>query len=466
MNISESVDRLNKMIEDVGASFIDLKFCDLYGRWHHLTIDTSIIGEKLFTVGIGIDGSSMGYKSIESGDLTIIPDINTAFVDPFYDLPTISMICDITESSIEKPFHLDPRFIARKCESYLSNTVNGATALFSPEFEFYLFDEVEIAVKPHYSCFSLLSLEEDETGRGADIRHQEGYHHIPPADAFNNFRNNLSMMLKEANIPLKYHHHEVGAMGQQEIELGFLPLLNMADNVMLVKYFVRNLAYKEGISATFMPKPIQNASGSGMHIHLYLEKDGNSLFYDGSKPSCLSDTGMKYIGGILKNGKALFAFTNPSVNSYKRLCPHYEAPEYLFHSEANRTAAIRIPSYAKNPQEMRIEYRPSDATANPYLSFSALLLAGLYGIRTDIQAPDPVVGDFESQPSKVKKRFDRVPSNLKEALDALKREHEFLMVDNIFTEELINAWILLKSSEIDMIEKGISPMEFYLYYDT
>ncbi|MGQ9705662.1 MAG: type I glutamate--ammonia ligase [bacterium] len=466
MKRKEDIDIIKGLIEEKRALFIDLKFIDLYGRWHHLTINAKALKDDLLTVGVGVDGSSLGYRSVESGDLTIIPDIDTAFIDPFFEDTTISFLCDITESSNEKPFHLDPRQIARKCEIFLNKTLKGTRALFSPELEFFLLDKVKFSVSPHNSFFNLTSYEHEETMSGADIRFQDGYHHILPGDYFANFRNTLCRMLSEIDIPIKYHHHEVGAMGQQEIELEFFPLLKMADTTMLVKYFVRNLAANEGLVATFMPKPIVNSAGNGMHIHQYLEKDGLSLFYDKDGPSCLSELALKYIGGILQNGTAIFALTNPSVNSYKRLSPHFEAPQYLFHSEANRTAAIRIPSYAKNEIEMRIEYRAPDATCNPYLALSAIVLAGLYGIEKNILAPDPLVGNFEEQPQEIREKFKRVPQDLKEALLEFKRNHDFLFINDIFTDDFVKAWLSLKYNEVLRVEKHITPVEFYLYFDT
>jgi len=466
VNAKEDLDKIKNLIEEKNASFVDLKFTDLYGRWHHLTIDAKNIKNDLLTIGVGVDGSSLGYRSVECGDLTIIPDIDTAFVDPFFEEITVSFICDITESSNEKPFKLDPRQIARRCENYLNKALKETRIIFSPEFEFFIFDEVEFSVSPHNSYFYLSSLEHKDIMNGADIRYQDGYHHIPPGDNFANFRNSLSKMLSDINIPIKYHHHEVGATGQQEIELGFLPLLKMADITMLVKYFVRNLAYNEGLVATFMPKPIFSVAGNGMHIHQYLEKDGKSLFYDENGPSCLSELALKYIGGILQTGIAIFALTNPSVNSYKRLSPHFEAPQYLFHSEANRTAAIRIPSYAKNENDMRIEYRAPDATCNPYLALSSLVLAGLYGIENNIVAPDLIVGDFEEQPQEIREKFKRVPQDLKEALLEFKRNHEFMLTNGVFTDDFVKTWLAIKYNEVLRIEKHISPVEFYLYFDT
>jgi len=466
MSAREELDKIISLIKEKGALFIDLKFTDFYGRWHHLTLDPKNIKEDLLTIGVGVDGSSLGYKSVECGDLTIIPDIDTAFIDPFFKETTISFICNITESNFEKPYHLDPRQIAKKCEDYIKRTLKGARAVFSPEFEFFLFDEVEFSTNPNYSFFNIVSFEYEDTMKGTDIRYQDGYHHIPPGDNYANFRNTLSKMLSDIKIPIKYHHHEVGAMGQQEIEIGFLPLLKMADTTMIVKYFTRNLADNEGLIATFMPKPISNMSGNGMHIHQYLEKDNRSLFYDENGPSCLSELALKYIGGILQNGTAIFALTNPSVNSFKRLSPHFEAPQYLFHSEANRTAAIRIPSYAKNETEMRIEYRAPDATCNPYLAMSALVLVGLYGIENNIIAPDPIIGDFETQPHDIKDKFKRVPQDLKEALLEFKRNHEFILSNGVFTDDFIKAWLALKYNEILRVEKQVSPVEFYLYFDT
>jgi len=459
---------LKELAKSEKAHSIDLKFPDLFGRWRHLTISDAVISPHLFEFGVGIDGSSLGYSSTKEGDLTIIPDLETAFIDPFFEDRTLSFICDIYDCSIDKPFSLDPRSVARRAESYLSRKHPAWQALFSPEFEFYLFESVTFGCKPRLSHIEISSWETDkEEMLGYRIRRQDGYHALPPKDHHHNLRAMICNSLEQLGIEVKYHHHEVGASGQQEIELSFSPLLKIADNTILIKYIIRNLARREGLSATFMPKPIFGEAGNGLHVHQYLVgKKGLSLFYDPKDPEGLSDIGRFYVGGLMDCGRSLFAFTNPTINSYRRLMPGFETPIYLFYSEANRTAAVRIPSYAKNEKEMRIEYRPPDATINPYLAFSAMLMAGLNGIENKKDPGPPLVGDLTQQPEKIRKRHQKVPFTLERALDELEADHDFLLTGEVFTKELIDTWISEKREhELKEYAKRTTPFEFELYYD-
>jgi glutamine synthetase len=471
MNPSDSKESsriLKELVKSEGAGAIDLKFPDLIGRWHHLTVSVAVNNPRLFEIGVGIDGSSLGYSSVKSGDLSIIPDLSTAFIDPFFTERTLSFLCDIYDCKIAEPCPLDPRSVARRAEAYLANKYPGWQVRFSPEFEFYIFDRVSYATDPQLSYFQIDSEEtDDEEMLGYRIKEQKGYHAILPNDSHHHLRSAICKQLETLGIEVKYHHHEVGASGQEEIELGFSSLLKCADNTMLIKYTIRNLAVEEGLSATFMPKPIHRAAGTGLHVHQFLtDQNGNSLFYDPDNPEELSTIGRWYVGGLMHCGRSLFALTNPSINSYRRLMPGFESPIYLFYSEANRTAAIRIPAYSKSKKEMRIEYRPPDATANPYLSLSAMLLAGIYGIEEKIDPGPPVAGDLAQLPKDIQRRFKKVPFTLDRALDELEADHDFLLAGNAFTDELIQIWLSEKREhELKEYAKRTTPFEFELYYD-
>jgi len=450
------------------ATAIDLKFPDMIGRWHHLTISPSIIEPHLFEYGVGIDGSALGYSSVKAGDLTIIPDLETAFIDPFFENRTLSFLCNIYDCNIEKPFSLDPRSVAHRAEVYLAQKFPGWRALFSPEFEFYLFNNVSFSCQPQSAHYEVVSWEtSNEELLGFHISKQDGYHSLPPRDLNLNFRAQVCELLESLGLQVKYHHHEVGASGQQEIELFFSSLLKIADHTTLIKYIIRNLARKQGLSATFMPKPIFGEAGNGLHVHQFLvDAKGYSLFYNPKNPEELSEVGRFYVGGLMDNGRSLFGLTNPTINSYRRLMPGFETPIYLFYSEANRTAAIRIPSYAKNEKEMRIEYRPPDATINPYLAFSAMLMAGLEGIENRKDPGPPLVGALKDQPKEKRQLYRKVPFTLDSALDELEKNHDFLLKGNVFTKELIASWLYEKREfELKEYAKRTTPFEYELYYE-
>ncbi len=455
------IEKILKLIEKENIKEVDLKFCDLPGRWHHVTIPSELLTEELFEKGVGFDSSNfIGFRGVEEGDMSLIPDPETAFIDPFCGERTLSLICYISDSDSKKHFKKDPRFIAKKAEEYLLNSGIAEKSIWGPEYEFYIFDNLEFSNSPMNTFFRISSLEAREEGNPEiswSIRVKGGYHAIQPYDRYHGIREEIVRLLSESGVPIKYHHHEVGAPGQQEIEVGHHEMVNSGDWGMMVKYFVRNIAKKYGKFVSFLPKPLYNEAGNGLHFHQYLVKDGKSIFYDPEGFMGLSETALYYIGGLLFHSSSISAFTNPSTNSYKRLVPGFEAPTRAFFDVANRTAAIRIPKSA-SPITMRIEYRPPDATCNIYLAMTAQLLAGLDGILNKI---DPVSSGF----SPGKEEYKSLPSSLSEAIDSLKNDYKFLLLGDVFTEDLIHFWIEFKEKEIYEISKRALPIEFEIYND-
>jgi len=457
------MEKIFKLIEGEKIKGVDLKFCDLLGRWHHVTIPSELLTEELFEKGVGFDSSNFpGFRGVEEGDMSLIPDPETAFVDPFFGDKTLSLICYIADSESKTPFRKDPRYIAKKAEDYLLNSGIADKSVWGPEYEFYLFDDLEFSNSPMYTFFRINSLEARVDGNPEiswSIKIKGGYHAIQPFDRYQGIREEIVRLLSEAGISIKYHHHEVGAPGQQEIEVGHQGLLKSGDWGMMIKYFVRNVVKKHGKYVSFLPKPIYNEAGNGLHFHQYLVKEGKSLFYDPDGFMGLSETGLYYIGGILYHSHALSAFTNPSTNSYKRLVPGFEAPTRAFFDIANRTAAIRIPKHS-SPFTMRIEYRPPDATCNIYLAMSAQLLAGLDGIINKI---DPI--SLGLGPGKEETEYKFLPSSLPDAINSLKNDYKFLLQGDVFSEDLIHFWIEYKEKEIAEIGKRPLPIEFEIYND-
>jgi glutamine synthetase len=472
-----NVQEVKDYCQKYDVRIIDFKVSDLAGRWHHLSIPAGRFDEKVMTDGIGFDGSSYGFKTIEKSDMVFIPDLKTAFIDPFCDVPTLSMIGNIysLEGKIHR-FQGDPRFIAEKAEKYMMETNIADQNIIGPEFEFYIFDSISYENKPNHMEASINSMQavwntnDKFDNQGYKVGHHGGYHVAMPHDITHNLRTDMCLMLEELNIPVKYHHHEVGGPGQVEIEVEFGTMMDMADKTLLLKYIVKNMAIQHGKSATFMPKPIYGEAGSGMHVHMQLFKEGKPLFYDEKGYSGLSQTALYFIGGLLKHAPALLAFTNPSTNSYKRLVPGYEAPVSICYATANRSSVIRIPGYANRPETKRFEFRPSDATCNPYLAYSAMLMAGLDGIINKI---DPVAEGFGPYDVNIfdldeeaKKKIKGLPKTLEEALQALEQDHDFLLQGGVFTKELISTWIKTK---YEKDHKKISiiphPEEFAMYYD-
>jgi glutamine synthetase len=468
-----SLTKLTDLIKKHQIKFIDFRFIDLPGLWQHFSVTTSEINEGLFSDGIGFDGSSIrGFQEIHESDMVLLPDVDTAFVDPFCQIPTLSVTCDVLEPGL-KPYTRSPRHIAKMAEIYLKSTGIADTANFGPEPEFFVFDDVRFDQNPSCGYYFVDSVEaiwnsgkEENPNLAYKPRHKEGYFPVPPHDTFQDIRSEMVLNIVEAGIPVEVHHHEVGTAGQAEIDMRFAPLVRMADSLMVYKYMVKNTARKHGKVATFMPKPLFADNGSGMHVHQSLAKDGENIFYSQSGYALTSQTCMWYIGGLLKHAPALMAFAAPGTNSYKRLVPGFEAPVNLAYSQRNRSAACRIPVYNEIPQAKRVEFRPPDPTCNPYLTFSAMLMAGLDGIENQIDPGDPIDQNMYDLPPKVLKKLKTVPGSLEEALDALETDHDFLLRGDVFTEDVIETWIDYKrTNEIDEIRQRPHPWEFYLYFD-
>ena len=466
------IDLLLKKIKEKKFEFVDIKFTDIRGGWRHVTLPAERFTEKTFVDGIGIDGSSLGFLSVKAGDMIILPDPSFNFVDPFWETPTISVIGNVYEVNPTEPHPRDPRHTATKAINRLKKLMPDTEAFIGPEFEFYLFDDVRYDQSPSHGFYFLDSEEAEwnsgvnsELNSGHHIRYKEGYHAAPPLDKTYEIRSHICKLLKDAGLNVKYHHHEVGGASQQEIETSFAPFMEMADKSQLAKYLIKNAASRYGKSASFMPKPLFMEPGSGLHVHQFLAKNDFSIFYDENKPLKLSDIGRYYLGGVLRHAPALLAFTSPSTNSFKRLVPGFEAPVRISYSVGNRTAAVRIPGYIKDPAVMRIEFRPPDGTANIYLAFSAMLMAGLDGIINKIDPGEPINIDIGKLSEVEAARYPLLPSSLSRAIDALEADHDFLQADGVFSPELIDTWIKIKQNEIEQIRLRPHPWEFRLYYD-
>ncbi len=461
-------------VEQNDVQMIDLKFTDLWGRWHHLTIPQSQFTPTLMEAGVGFDGSAVGLKSVKAGDMVLVPDLSTGFADPFWDAPTLSFICTTLEADTKAVFPNDPRNIARRAEEHLIESGIADRSLWGPEFEFYVFDSVAYENEMNRAGYSVESSEaawrSDAEGHGHYIPLHGGYHAIPPQDTLYNMRTEMSLPLQTMGVPVKYHHHEVGGPGQCEIETPLMGLLQAGDATMIVKYVAKMVAHRHGQTATFMPKPLYGEAGSGMHFHQHLFKGDQNVFYDPEGYGLLSQTALHYIGGLLHHGPALLALTNPSTNSYRRLVPGFEAPVNAFFSIGNRSAAVRIPRYATQPDEVRFEFRPPDATGNVYLALAAQLLAGLDGIRQQIDPTEagfgPIDADVFSWTDEQRSKIQPLPNSLKDALDALADDHEFLLAGDVFSEHLIERWVAFKmDKEYYQVRNRPHPYEMELYFD-
>lgn len=460
---------------------VDFKEIDLAGRWHHLTIPVERFDESILKKGIGFDGSSYGFLTVEKSDMVFIPDLSSAFVDPVIEMPTITMIGDIykiTDSGLER-FGSDPRFIAQKAEDFLSSTGIADTCLFGPEFEFYILDNIEYRNQYNHIEVHLDSAQAewnsiespyDEYSKnlGCKVTGHGGYHVDIPHDVSFNLRNTIVRTLEENGVPVKYHHSENGGPGQVEIEVNFATLKEMSDRTQKVKYFVRNISMQHGKTVTFMPKPFLGECGNGMHVHMHMFKDGKPIFYDEKGYSNLSDIALSAICGILKHAPALLAFTNPTTNSYKRLVPGYEAPVTICFATSNRSSVIRIPGYAKAPEDKRFEFRPSDAMANPYLAYSALLMAAIDGIANQLK-PSAEYGPYDKNmynlTDEEKKIVKSLPKSLEEAADALEKDYAFLLNGGVFSEEIIQNQLLKVRKDVEEVRAIPHPIEFEKYYD-
>lgn len=468
----ESVDAALAYIREKRIDLVDLKIGGLSGEWRHITVPAREITPVFFKEGVGFDGSSVrGMGNTEHGDLAAVPDPAAAFVDPFYAVPTLSFICDIVSADGQRAFPRDPRGVARRAEAYLARTRIADRAVFAPEFEFYVFDRVAVRNDAMRVSVEIDAGESDGAG-GAAISPGGGYACAPPSDRLAALRSEITVELEKLAVPVHYHHHEVGPAGQCEIETSLLTLTRAADQAMLIKYVIKNVAARHGKVATFMPKPMHGQAGNGMHVHQRLENRAGPLFFDAApgRYAQLSDTALGYIAGLLSHGPALTGLTNPSTNSYKRLVDGYEAPVSLFFSLANRSAAIRVPGYATRPEEKRIEYRPPDFTGNVYLTLAAMLLAGLDGVarRIDPKAAGfgPYDVDIARADEALRQRVRPIPASVEQAMAALSEGRGVLTATEVFSDDLINAWIDLRLLR-DAREVGLRPhpYEFALYLD-
>jgi len=463
-----------KLAKDAGIKIVDVKFVDLLGVWQHFSLPVENLDGDLFGEGIGFDGSSIrGFQSIHESDMLLVADPETACVDPIPEVPTLSLICNVFDPVKRERYSRDPRYIAQKAETYLKSTGIADVSFWGPELEFYLFDDVRFDQTAHSGYYFIDSNEGVwNTGRaenpnlGYKLRHKEGYFPVPPADTFQDIRSEIILTLKEVGVRTEVHHHEVGTAGQGEIDMRFGTLTKMADNVLYYKYVVRNIARKHGKTATFMPKPIFGDNGSGMHTNQSLWKGETNLFWDEQGYGQISQLAKYYIGGLLRHAPALLGLCAPTTNSYRRLVPGFEAPVNLVYSQRNRSAALRIPIYSKNPKSKRIEFRCPDPASNPYLCFAAQLMAGLDGIRNRIDPGQPIDKDLYELPPEEARRVKSTPGSLAEVLDALEKDHDWLLEGNVFTKDVIETWITYKRErELAPVNLRPVPYEFFLYFD-
>ena len=452
---------------------VDLKITGLGGQWLHITIPARQFTQKYFEEGVGYDGSSgSGFTRVESGDVNALPRPETAFVDPFWDRPTLSFLCDTITADTHEPFPIDPRTVAARTIAYLRSTGIADEAWMGPEFEFHIFDRVDVTHEPYLTRINIECSEVEPDGATPAIPKKGGYFRVPPSEHFHDLRSEIALTLESLGIAVRYHHHEVGASGQCEIEVNLAPLVRAADQAMIIKYVVKNLARKHGRLATFMPKPIFGEAGNGMHVHQKLTKGGRHIFFDEARKNYanLSELALYYTAGLLKHGAALTGITNPSTNSYKRLVEGYEAPVNLFFSLANRSAAVRVPKYAVSPEDKRIEYRPPDFTCNVYLALAAMVLAGIDGVQTKLNPTQQNYGPFDvdisKQDAEFRSRIGVVPRSLDDALTALLRDHDFLLKGGAFTADFVSGWVETKrNTEAWPMAIRPHPYEYQLYLD-
>ena len=465
---------LLKEIKDLDVKMVDMRFTDMPGTTHHFTIPIKFLNEDIFEDGLGFDGSSVrGFQAIENSDMIVIPDVTTAYIDPFFSEKTIVFYCDIKDPITKESYTRDPRNIAKKAEGYLKTSGIGDTAFFGPEAEFFIFNDVKYDSGSNFAFHEVDSSEgtwntgkEEGPNLGHKPRHKEGYFPLPPVDSMHDVRTEMVMTMQDIGLTVEAHHHEVATGGQQEIDLEFAPLVSMADDLMKYKYVVKNVAKLHGLSATFMPKPLFGDNGSGMHVHQSVWKDGDTLMYKKGNYADLSDLALNYIGGILKHAPALLAFCAPTTNSYKRLVPGFEAPVNIAYSQRNRTASVRIPTYSSSPKSKRMEFRCPDPTANPYLAFAAMLMAGLDGVKNKIDPGEPTDINIYEAPEEILAKIPSTPGSLAEALDALESDHAFLLEGDVFTKDVIETYVNYKrENEVNPVNIQPHPHEFKLYYD-
>ena len=453
---------------------VDFKFMDLPGMWQHFSMPISELTEDLFEEGVGFDGSSIrGFQQIHESDMLLFPDPATAIPDPACKIDTLSIVCNIKDPVTLESYSRDVRHVAQKAEAYLKSTGIADTSFWGPEAEFYLLNDIRYGQDHHSGYYFVDSVEGSwNTGRdegpnlGYKPRYKEGYFPVPPSDTLQDVRSEMILKMIECGIDVEVHHHEVGTGGQGEIDVRYDTLTRMGDKMALYKYIIKNIARAHNLTATFMPKPLFEDNGSGMHTHQSLWKDNQNIFFDAQGYSLLSETALYYIGGLLKHAPSLCALIAPTTNSYKRLVPGFEAPVNIAYSQRNRSACVRIPIYHKNPKAKRVEFRTPDPSCNPYLAFSALLMAGLDGIQNKIHPGNPVDKDLYDLEPEDMAAIDSTPSSLSEALDALEDDHEYLLKGDVFTQDVIDSWVTYKhENEVDAINLRPHPYEFHLYHD-
>ena len=468
-----TVDDAIEFVRSTEAVMVDLKFLDFLGTWQHLTVPAHRLDEDFFEEGMGFDGSSLrGWQPIQASDMQVRPDPTTARLDPFTEQTTVSFICNVYDPITGKPYTRDPRHIAQKAENYLQQTGIADTAYFGPEAEFFIFDNIRYELAANHSFYEIDSVEgawntgrAEEPNLGYKPKHKGGYFPVPPHDSHADLRTEMSMVLEECGIPVDAHHHEVASGGQNEIGMRFDTMVAMADKLQWFKYIIKNVARQHGKTVTFMPKPLHDDNGSGMHCHMSLWKGDQPLFA-GEQYAGLSETAMQFSAGILHHAPSLVAFTNPTTNSFKRLVPGYEAPVKLAYSSRNRSAAIRIPTYASAPEARRMEFRTPDPSCNGYLAFAALLMAGLDGIERGMDPGDPLDKDIYNLPPEELEKVPSIPANLEDALHALAEDHEYLLKGDVFTEDVIATWIEYKmENELQPARLRPTPLEFDMYFD-
>jgi glutamine synthetase len=473
--LAAKVAELNELMDKKGIRIVDLKFVDLLGTWQHFSITRHEFDEGLFNNGIGFDGSSIrGFQTIDESDMLLFPDIQSAVADPVLQVPTLSLICDVGDPVSKERYSRDPRFVAQKAEAYLKKTGIADTCYFGPEQEFFIFDSARFDQGQNFGFYHIDSdagiwnagRENNGTPNlGFRPRNKEGYFPVPPTDHLQDIRSTIINKMEEAGIRVEIHHAEVATAGQCEIDMRFTTLTKMADQALWYRYIVRNVARQFGKTATFMPKPLYGDNGSGMHVHSSIWKNGQTLFFDKDGYAMISETLKHYIGGLLKHAPALLALVAPTTNSYRRLVPGYEAPVNLAYSRRNRSAVCRIPMYSDKPVAKRVEFRAPDPLANPYLTFAAILMAGLDGVQNKIDPGEPLdVNIYELSPEEASK-VKQVPGSLAESLDALEADHDFLLKGDVFTKDLLDMWVSIKRKEIDAIRLRPHPWEYMMYYD-
>jgi len=459
---------------EAGVQMVDVRFVDLPGTWQHFSMPVKELSEELFREGIGFDGSSIrGFQAIHESDMLLVADSATAFVDPCLQVPTLVLTCDVVDPLTGEPYSRDPRHVARKAEAYLKQSGIATTAYFGPEAEFYIFNSARFDQNAHEGYYHIDS-EEGIWNSGSNgtpnlahrPRHKEGYFPVPPTDRLQDLRSKIVLALLAAGVDTEVHHHEVGTAGQTEIDMRFKTLTRMADQMMMYKYIVKNVCHQHGYTATFMPKPLFGDNGSGMHVHMSLWQEDTNLFFDAKGYALLSDAARWYIGGLIKHSPALLAFAAPTTNSYRRLVPGFEAPINLVYSQRNRSAICRIPMYSRSPKAKRVEYRAPDPSCNPYLTFAALLMAGLDGIKRKIEPPKPMDVDLYELEPEERRHVKSTPGSLAESLAALEADHAFLLEGGVFTPDVLETWMTYKRTrEIDPVALRPHPYEFFLYYD-